>query len=192
MANQMRSAVFQSKDGCGAVCGTLVAPNRIVYAQDDGAGGKVLVYAVLTGNVVETEYNEVVVVGTQTKKAMPGEDGEIAVRIMESIYATGPIKQYRGIDSAGDIYTVVIVPKEKFQDAKKKNSNSGKTYTEIKASGGEGKTVFIPVWGEFKTPDNAAPYVFMVKGSFEKSEQTYGRNEKWTTFRFANAQQLEN
>lgn len=192
MANQMRSAVFQSKDGCGTVCGTLVTPKRLVYTQDDGAGGKVLVYALLTGNVRETEYNDVVVVGKLIKKPAIGQDGEIEVAVMESAYADGPIRQYRGVDSEGAIYTAIVVPKEKFQEAKKKNSQSGKTYTEVKASGGEGKTVFVPVWGEFKTPDNAAPYVFMAKGTLEKSEQTYGKNEKWTTFRAGPAYQLEN
>lgn len=192
MSRQMRSAIFQSKDGCGAVCGTLVAPNKIAYAQDDGAGGKVLVYAILTGNVRETEFNEVVVVGMQTKKAAPGEDGEIAVRIMESAYVDGPIKQYRGIDSENKPYTVIVIPKEKFQEAKKKNSSSGKTYTEVKASGGDGKTVFIPVWGEYKVPDNTAPFVFMAKGTLEKSEQTYGKNDKWTSFRSGPAEQIDN
>lgn len=182
-----------TKDGCGAVCGTLVAPNRLAFVRTDKLGGKELVYAALTGNVVETEYNEVVVLGKLLESPTKENDGIILVQKMESLYVDGAIKQYTGLDAENNPYVILVIPKEKFQESKRKNTMKGNTYAEVKASGGERITVFVPInRPEVNIPDGTAPYVFMAKGKAKIEDITFGRNEKWKYYKYPFAEQMEN
>ena len=180
-----KSSLFKN-DGYGAVVGKLVAPDIIKYTVSDGINHNILESAQLIGNVVDTEYNDVLVLGRKT------DTGMIEVFKMESTYVDGPIQTYIGVDSQGQQYTVVVIPKEKFQEKKKKNTQQGKNFTEVKASGGERITVFVDVFNEVEEPGAADPYIFICNGVGERSTQTYGKNETWTSVRFPRGIQLGN
>jgi hypothetical protein len=158
----MKSAMFRS-DGVGAVVGHLCAPDKAQYENN----GKIGVF-VLTGNVVETEYNDVLLVGKKT-----GED-TFLVEQMESL----PKKDegmlfFTAAGEKGEANCIAI-PKHMIKESGTHTSESGTVYHTIKAEIGRNHFILVNIFGDYTEESGTDTVVLLLKGAPRKEERNFG------------------
>lgn len=161
----MKCALF-NKNGYGALTGRLTAPNRIVYRDSDGNGGETLKEALLTGNVVDTEYNDVVVVGKKIS------DFEIQVTRMESLPKNGEMFLLT-TGTENEKVSCLIAAGTRLQSVTDKINSNGKPYKDYQLDGGKNTFVHVNAFGI--SDEEAENLVFVGQGVFSSIENVYGQ-----------------
>ena len=183
MRDFTKKIYVRNSDGAAVALGTLTAPDTIqveVWSKENGVQLKDIK---LSGNVAETERNEVLVVGKKIS------DGEIEVLRMVEVPEVGPIKGFnvKGLEEPIGIYSSCS-----FKNAEEKTTKEGdKKYTAVKFSGGENATVIINTFQFHKADEADARYIFVTNGKFDSSESTFtpergenaGQEMTWKTHR---------
>lgn len=158
----MKAAMFR-KDGMGAVVGRLKSPNEIQYENQ----GKLMTFT-LTGNVVDTEYNDVVVVGNKI------DEDTFFVQSMESLPKENEdALELKGEGVDGPIHCLAV-PIEMIIDAEIRKNDNGKSYRALRIADEKNSTIFLTVFGEYcETPINYS-MVFLLVNPLNKTEKAFG------------------
>lgn len=135
-------ALKTNKELYGAVRGRLIAPDRLVY-EDNGK----LIELQLTGNVVETEYNDITAIGQL-------QGNTFIVKQMESAVPEYGL-QFLSFEEHNCYVT--IIPVSNIESADEKIGKSGEHYTAVVAKDNtvlKNGTIYVTIFKEFfKTED---------------------------------------
>lgn len=185
MANNYTKKMFQRKsDNVTVALGTLVAPNALqVEVWDKEKKGLALKVYDLTGEVVETERNEVLVIAKPTS-----ETGLEVLKMVEVPEGKTPLKSFnfsKGLEEPIGIYSSC-----NFKGADDKVSQGGSQYKGVKFSGGDNTTVILNSF-YFTQLDEGERYIFVTNGKFDKNTKAFkmergddaGKEVEWTTHR---------
>ena len=166
----MKAALY--KDGVGLIVGRLKTPTQIQY-EDDGH----VKMLDLTGNVLETEYNDVLVFGK--------EDGVcFVVEKMESLPKKddGMVAFVTNGDT-GPVYCLAI-PEENVTDIEERYSeSSGSIYHILHANLNKNTTLYLNILGSFSKETRNKCYVFLLNGALSKQNKEFGigyAKKEWT------------
>lgn len=158
----MKSAMFR-KDNAGAVVGKLKSPTEIQYENN----GKIEIFS-LTGNIVETQYNDVIVLGRKI------DDTHMEVHKMESLpKLQEPPFGLKGTDNEKPVYSLCI-PKDIISNIEQHIDTKGKLYHTVHAVAGN-TTYFISVFGEFTENTINDCYVFLMTDAPKIEHSEFGK-----------------
>lgn len=177
----MKAFLSRTKDGLGVIVGRLSAPNRVRYENE----GNIKEFD-LIGNVVDTEYNDVFMVGKQV------DENTFEVQKMESIPDFDEkLFGLVGTGEAGNMY-VLAIPEAQVDRIEDKVSENGKPYKLIHAQFAKNDYFHISVFGEFRKDTLNSCYVFVLweDPKVEVSEHGSGYAVKKIKGRYARATQL--
>lgn len=160
----MKCALF-NQYGYGALTGRLVAPNEIVYRDSDENGGETLKKATLTGNVVETEFNDVVVVGKKIS------DTQFEVSRMESL-PTGNEMMLFSTGTEEHKVSCLVAAASRLLNIEERTNSNGKPYHSIRLDGGKNVSVYVDVYGAVNKDVSA--FVLVGQGGFKTQEKQVG------------------
>lgn len=158
----MKAALFR-KDGIGAVVGRLKSPNEIQYEDN----GSIKIFQ-LTGNVLETEYNDVLLLGKKIS------DTVFEVQKMESLpHKQEEILGFKAMGNDGPAYCLAI-PVDKLTNVEEKISERQSTYHIMHFTLDNNTTMYLTILGEWqKDPANEC-YVFILTQPMTSEEHSFG------------------
>ena len=160
----MKAALFR-KDGIGAVVGRLKAPNIVQYENE----GSLLQFN-LTGKVVDTEYNDVLIFGQKIS------DDVLNVERMESLPKAG--EKYLGFKLDGEQGTAfcLAIHAEHLKEVKKCRSENGNEYHRFSFNMGKNSTLYMSVFGHYQKETSNNCYVFIMKEPPKVESKEFGSN----------------
>lgn len=159
----MKSALYKKNSKLGAVVGHLCAPNKLQYEQC----GKVEML-ILTGNVVDTEGYDVLVLGTKE------DDGTFHVQKMESMpKESDGVGKFKATDGEEEILAMLI-PMGLVTDIQEKVNDKGTRYHALVIPEGKRQRMHLSVLGEFNRSPVTGCYAFLLTGRPEVRENQFG------------------
>jgi len=184
MSNFVRKLYVRKNDNACVALGTLTASDTLQIEYWSQEQGIHLRDIKLSGNVIDTERNEVLVVGKMLS------DGEIEVLRMVEVPEVGPIKGFNVTKGLAD--PIGIYSSCSFKNVEEKTTKeTNKKYFSVKFSSGENATVILNSFFFNKADEADARYIFVTNGNFESSESTFtpergenaGKEQTWKTHR---------
>lgn len=176
----MKAAMFR-KDGLGGVIGRLKTPTMLQY-EDNGT----LRIFNLTGNVIDTEYNDVFVLGQKV------DENTLEVQKMESLPKLNEeYLGFRGNGEDGPIYSIVF-PANMFRETEELTSEKGITYHKMHFNIDKKNSMCITLFGEYTADTANGCMAFLLKERPTIYNNEYGRGyavKEWTV-RYATGYQL--
>lgn len=167
----MKAAMFR-KDGMGAVVGRLKSPNEVQY-EDNGT----LKVFQLTGNVVDTEFNDVLIVGKKVS------ENTLEVAKMESLPdRNGAFLGFKAAGDMGELFCMAI-PKCCVIDVEEKMAENGAPYKKFHAKLTEKMSLFLNVFNEYHEKTANGCYVFLLKEAPTTEHNEFGTGfakKQWT------------
>lgn len=160
----MKAYLSRKTDNMGVLVGRLSAPNRVKF-EDNGT----IREFTLTGNVTDTEYNDVFILGKEI------DSNTFEVQKMESL-PIGDDKMFGlvGEGESGKLYALAI-PEKQIDKIEEKISENGKPYTSLHAEIDRNTTIYIKVFGEFRKETGNACYVFILREAPTVEEKEFGQ-----------------
>lgn len=159
----MKSALYKKNSKLGAVVGHLCAPDELQYEQC----GKVERLK-LTGNVVDTEGYDVLVMGTRE------EDGTFHVQKMESMpKETDGVAKFKATDGDDEILAM-LVPVGVVSDIQENTSEKGAVYHVLVIPEGKNQRMYFSVLGEFNPTPVTGCFALLLSGRPETKESRFG------------------
>lgn len=157
----MKSAIFR-KNGEGVLVGRLSAPDRIRCDQN----GKIEEFE-LSGNVVETEYNDVLVVGKKT------DEHAVFVQQMESLPTAEDGALLFTFGEQNDACCVAI-PKSCVKEIADKVAANGAPYKAIRAEIGKNHSFYLNLYDRFEEESVTDTIVALLKSAPQRTENRFG------------------
>lgn len=158
----MKAAMFRT-DNSGAVVGHLSAPDRMQYENEGHIGT-----FDLSGNIVETEYYDVLAVGERD------EDGHFKVQRMESLpTAEDGILKFSIAGESGKAYCMAI-PKSQVISVEERFSKTNTKYHCMHVRTGKNASMYVNVLGAFDQTPSTDVYVFLLKEAPKRDRQEFG------------------
>ena len=157
----MKSAKFRA-DGVGAVVGLLASPTELRYENE----GHVLMFS-LIGNVIETERNDVVVLGQKT------DDSTMSVCYMESLpKQEGEIIRHT-LDVNGQICELLAIPAQLVKETKKVVIGD-QVKDELSIELGKNHVMHLVLYQDFESTSASGCYVFLLPKQPKVVESEHG------------------
>lgn len=158
----MKAALFR-KDNIGVVVGRLKNENMIQYENN----GHISTFS-LTGNVVDTEYNDVFILGIKI------DENTLDVQKMESLpHNNDSIFGFRGVGTEGNLFCLAV-PKNNILNITEKVSSNNRPYHVVHIEENKNNTIYLNVYGPFKEDIQNESYVFILTQAFEQKEHIFG------------------
>ena len=160
----MRAYLSRKTDNMGVLVGRLTSPNHVKF-EDNGT----IREFDLTGNVTDTEYNDVFVLGKEIN------ENTFEVQKMESL-PIGDDKMFGlvGEGESGKLYALAI-PEQQVDSIEEKISEAGKPYHSLHVTIDRNTTMYISVFGEFREKTGNACYVFILREAPKVEESEFGQ-----------------
>lgn len=160
----MKAALFR-KDNMGVAVGRLRSPNELLY-EDNGS----IKLFHLTGEVVDTEFNDVLILGKKT-----GEE-TLEVAKMESLPHNGEdMVAFKALGEGGPVYCLAI-PIDRLKDSSERVSNNGKTYHTAHFILDKNTSMFVDAYGQYDDKPANECMVFVLMELPSTEEKVFGQN----------------
>ena len=157
----MKAARFR-EDGYGAIVGRLRLPNEIQY-ENDGRLGTFQ----LTGNVLETEYNDVALLGRRLSEYAFEVDDMESLEIDDVLY-------FETKNTEEPCY-LLIIPKDLVTEIKKEVIPGGmKVKNILVVNGGKNHNLNLTTIGEWRPDIANKSYVFLLRKEITTIENEFG------------------
>ena len=150
-------AILVTNEGYGAVYGRLTKRDEITYENE----GKLCTMH-LVGNVIETEYNDIIALGRKM------ENGDFEVFQMESAVAGYGFQTLNHAKA-----NCTVIPACIIEAINEKVGKQGKPYKEIIAKLTNGK-LHVILFGEYKKPDENGLLIIISAEPIRAENKTYG------------------
>lgn len=158
----MKQTRFRN-DGVGVAVGRLSSPTTLKYEKDGHIGT-----FELTGNVLETEYNDVFVLGHCISET------EMRVEKMESIPLCND--KYLGFkcDSEQGEVLCIAIPKNMVKAVEEKFSPNETKYYSLTIELEKNDHMYLSVFGAFEQNIRTGSYIFILRNNPQVSVNEYG------------------
>lgn len=162
----MKAILTRKVDNTGIIVGRLKNENTLLYENEDG-----LKEILLTGNVIETQYNDIVAIGILNKNT-----NQFEVLQMESLLTQNDTEDYYFLtDAEHNIYATVL-KKSKIKEINERYNKNGGKYFELVAE--VDKNVYINFnINEYKNIDELRTENLVIFGvnPYETRNEEYGK-----------------